>query len=58
MPVHLGLGLSHRFIVEGEFGYSYDRPIRHLREYLETLHPLLRGEKRTSTARRSRPRAR
>ncbi|MBE8518985.1 TIGR03564 family F420-dependent LLM class oxidoreductase [Amycolatopsis sp. H6(2020)] len=45
VPVHLGLGLSHRFIVEGEFGYSYDRPIRHLREYLQALHPLLRGEK-------------
>ncbi|MFB9683582.1 TIGR03564 family F420-dependent LLM class oxidoreductase [Amycolatopsis plumensis] len=45
VPVHLGLGLSHRFIVEGEYGYSYDRPIRHLREYLQALHPLLRGEK-------------
>ncbi|WP_370961795.1 TIGR03564 family F420-dependent LLM class oxidoreductase [Amycolatopsis sp. cg9] len=44
-PVHLGIGLSHRFIVEGEFGYSYDRPLRHLREYLEALNPLLRGEK-------------
>jgi F420-dependent oxidoreductase-like protein len=45
VPVHLGLGLSHRFIIEGEFGYAYDRPIRHLREYLQALHPLLRGEK-------------
>ncbi|MGW4526288.1 TIGR03564 family F420-dependent LLM class oxidoreductase [Amycolatopsis sp. NPDC004378] len=45
VPVHLGVGLSHRFIVEQEFGYSYDRPIRHLREYLEALNPLLRGEK-------------
>ncbi|GHG25892.1 MULTISPECIES: TIGR03564 family F420-dependent LLM class oxidoreductase [Amycolatopsis] len=45
VPVHLGLGLSHRFVVEGEYGYSYDRPIRHLREYLQALHPLLRGEK-------------
>ncbi len=45
VPVHLGLGLSHKFIVEGEFGYSYDRPIRHLREYLQALNPLLRGEK-------------
>ncbi|WP_439378953.1 TIGR03564 family F420-dependent LLM class oxidoreductase [Amycolatopsis lexingtonensis] len=44
-PVHLGIGLSHKFIVEGEFGYSYDRPLRHLREYLEALNPLLRGEK-------------
>ncbi|WP_410592121.1 TIGR03564 family F420-dependent LLM class oxidoreductase [Amycolatopsis sp. lyj-23] len=45
VPVHLGIGLSHKFIIEGEFGYSYDRPIRHLREYLEALNPLLRGEK-------------
>jgi F420-dependent oxidoreductase-like protein len=45
VPVHLGVGLSHRYIVEHEFGYSYDRPIRHLREYLEALNPLLRGEK-------------
>ncbi|RSD15508.1 TIGR03564 family F420-dependent LLM class oxidoreductase [Amycolatopsis eburnea] len=45
VPVHLGVGLSHKFIVEGEFGYSYDRPLRHLLEYLEALHPLLRGEK-------------
>ncbi|MEV7040325.1 TIGR03564 family F420-dependent LLM class oxidoreductase [Amycolatopsis sp. NPDC051061] len=44
-PVHLGVGLSHRYIVEREFGYSYDRPLRHLREYLEALNPLLRGEK-------------
>jgi F420-dependent oxidoreductase-like protein len=45
VPVHLGVGLSHRYIVEHEFGYSYDRPIRHLREYLQALNPLLRGEK-------------
>jgi F420-dependent oxidoreductase-like protein len=44
-PVHLGVGLSHRYIVEQEFGYSYERPLRHLREYLEALNPLLRGEK-------------
>ncbi|SFW76897.1 TIGR03564 family F420-dependent LLM class oxidoreductase [Amycolatopsis australiensis] len=45
VSVHLGIGLSHRFVIEGEFGYSYDRPLRHLREYLEALNPLLRGEK-------------
>ena len=45
VPVHLGVGLSHRYIVEHEFGYSYDRPLRHLREYLQALNPLLRGEK-------------
>ncbi|WP_328451795.1 TIGR03564 family F420-dependent LLM class oxidoreductase [Amycolatopsis sp. NBC_00438] len=45
VPVHLGVGLSHRYIVEHEFGYSYDRPLRHLREYLQALNPVLRGEK-------------
>ncbi|GAA4547124.1 TIGR03564 family F420-dependent LLM class oxidoreductase [Amycolatopsis samaneae] len=44
-PVDLGVGVSHRPIVEGEFGYSFDRPIRHLREYLQALDPVLRGEK-------------
>ncbi|MFE0024889.1 TIGR03564 family F420-dependent LLM class oxidoreductase [Amycolatopsis sp. NPDC059021] len=44
-PVNLGVGVSHRHVVEGEFGYSFDRPIRHLREYLQALDPVLRGEK-------------
>ncbi|WP_103352408.1 TIGR03564 family F420-dependent LLM class oxidoreductase [Amycolatopsis sp. CA-128772] len=43
--VHLGIELSHKYVIEGEFGCSYDRPLRHLREYLEALNPLLRGEK-------------
>ena len=40
----LGIGLSHKIVVEGMFGLSYDRPARHMREYLEVLAPLLRGE--------------
>jgi 5,10-methylenetetrahydromethanopterin reductase len=40
----LGIGLSHRIVVENLWGYSYDRPIRHMREYLSALLPLLRGE--------------
>ncbi|MEU6718556.1 LLM class F420-dependent oxidoreductase [Nonomuraea sp. NPDC046802] len=40
----LGLGPSHREIIEGAFGLSYDRPARHVREYLSALIPLLRGE--------------
>ncbi|MER7212332.1 LLM class F420-dependent oxidoreductase [Streptosporangium sp. NPDC000239] len=40
----LGVGPSHRQIIEGQFGYSYDRPARHIREYLSVLRPLLRGE--------------
>jgi F420-dependent oxidoreductase-like protein len=38
----LGIGLSHRMAVEGAWGYSYDRPARHMREYLDALVPLLR----------------
>jgi len=40
----LGIGLSHQVVIEGMFGYSYDRPARHMREYLSVLLPLLRGE--------------
>jgi 5,10-methylenetetrahydromethanopterin reductase len=38
----LGIGLSHRPLIEGSFGYSFDKPIRHMREYLDALLPLLR----------------
>jgi 5,10-methylenetetrahydromethanopterin reductase len=37
----LGVGPSHRFIVEGMLGLSYERPARHIREYLSVLLPLL-----------------
>lgn len=40
----LGIGLSHRFVVEGSWGYSYDRPASYLREYLRALMPLMAGE--------------
>ncbi|MBA2495815.1 MAG: TIGR03564 family F420-dependent LLM class oxidoreductase [Acidimicrobiia bacterium] len=40
----LGIGLSHQVVVEGVYGLSYDRPARHMREYLSVLGPLLRGE--------------
>lgn len=42
--LHLGIGLSHQIVIEGLFGYSFDRPARHMREYLSVLGPLLRGE--------------
>jgi 5,10-methylenetetrahydromethanopterin reductase len=38
----LGIGLSHQIVIEGMFGYSFDKPARHMREYLEVLLPLLR----------------
>jgi F420-dependent oxidoreductase-like protein len=41
----LGVGLSHRIVVEGMYGLSYREPVRHLDEYLSVLLPLLSGEK-------------
>jgi F420-dependent oxidoreductase-like protein len=38
----LGIGLSHAMTVEGRYGLSYDRPARHMREYLAVLLPTLR----------------
>jgi 5,10-methylenetetrahydromethanopterin reductase len=40
----LGIGLSHQIVVENVFGQSFDRPLRHMREYLSILLPVLRGE--------------
>lgn len=40
----LGIGLSHQIVIEQLFGLSYARRASHLREYLEVLLPLLRGE--------------
>jgi 5,10-methylenetetrahydromethanopterin reductase len=37
----LGVGLSHRVTVEHTYGLSYDRPARHMREYLDVLVPVL-----------------
>jgi 5,10-methylenetetrahydromethanopterin reductase len=37
----LGIGLSHQLVIEGMFGLSFDKPLRHMREYLEVLMPLL-----------------
>jgi 5,10-methylenetetrahydromethanopterin reductase len=39
----LGIGLSHKIVIEGMYGYSFDRPARHMREYLSALLPLLDG---------------
>ncbi len=40
----LGIGLSHKIVIEDIYGYSFDRPIRHMREYLSVLLPLLDGQ--------------
>ncbi len=41
----LGIGLSHQPVIEQMFGMSFDKPVRHLREYLDVLMPLLSGER-------------
>ena len=47
----LGIGLSHRVSMEGQFGFDFSRPIRHMREYLP-------ASRRSSAARASTSRAR
>ena len=39
----LGIGLSHKIVIEDMYGYSFDRPAVHMREYLSVLQPLLDG---------------
>lgn len=45
----LGIGLSHKPVVEGMWGLPFDKPVRHMRDYLSVLMPLLRGEKVSHT---------
>src|SRR5438876_6249329 len=33
----LGIGLSHQIVIENMFGQSFDKPARHMREYLSAL---------------------
>lgn len=40
----LGIGLSHQVVIEQMMGMSFDKPVRHMREYLDVLGPLSRGE--------------
>jgi F420-dependent oxidoreductase-like protein len=37
----LGIGLSHQPVIEHMFGLSFEKPVRHMREYLSVLMPLL-----------------
>lgn len=41
----LGIGLSHKVVIENMFGLDYSRPLRHMREYLTVLNSLLGGER-------------
>jgi F420-dependent oxidoreductase-like protein len=40
----LGVGTSHKIVIQDMFGYSFDRPVEHTREYLSILRPLLHGQ--------------
>ncbi len=40
----LGIGLSHKVVIENMLGLDYSKPLRHMREYLSVLTPLLDGE--------------
>jgi F420-dependent oxidoreductase-like protein len=37
----LGIGPSHKLVVEDMWGLSYDQPAKHIREYLSVLRPLV-----------------
>ncbi len=37
----LGIGLSHQIVIENMFGLSFEKPVRHMREYLSILMPLI-----------------
>ncbi len=41
----LGIGLSHKVMIEDMLGLSYAKPARYMREYLAVLIPLLKGER-------------
>lgn len=40
----LGIGLSHQIVVENMWGISFEKPVRHMREYLSVLMPMLEGK--------------
>ena len=40
----LGIGLSHKMVIEDMLGMSYAKPASHMRDYLQVINPLLKGE--------------
>ncbi|MFF0492749.1 LLM class F420-dependent oxidoreductase [Nocardia sp. NPDC004068] len=40
----LGIGLSHKIVIENMYGLDFSRPARHMNEYLSVLLPLLEGK--------------
>ena len=41
----LGIGLSHKFVIEDMFGLDFSKPIPHMKDYLTILNGLLAGER-------------
>jgi len=39
----LGIGVSHKIVIEDMLGFSFGRPVHHMKEYLSVLLPLLDG---------------
>ena len=40
----LGIGLSHKLVIEDMLGMSYDKPAAHMKEYLQVIAPLIQGK--------------
>ena len=45
----LGIGLSHQPVIEHMYGMDFAKPVRHLREYLDVLMPLVDGRPADAT---------
>jgi len=41
----LGIGLSHKIVIENMMGMSFDKPVRHMREYLTILAQIAQTSK-------------
>jgi F420-dependent oxidoreductase-like protein len=42
--LRLGIGPSHRFIIEGAYGLHHKKPLAHLQEYVKVLREALEGK--------------
>jgi F420-dependent oxidoreductase-like protein len=42
--VTIGLGVSHRIVVESWYGQTIDKPVREMREYAQTVRAILAGQ--------------
>ena len=40
----LGIGVSHKWVIEDMYGLAYTHHLRHMREYMAVMQPLLAGQ--------------